>query len=66
MATESESASGKCSQLLLDAASPNCPVHLAGGKARNLWLLGQSERCDVPPWFCVTTASFGAFVEVRY
>ena len=49
---------------LLDPSSPSCPGHLAGGKGHNLWELGRMERCQVPPWFCVTTDAFSAFVEV--
>ena len=49
---------------LLDPSSPSCPGHLAGGKGHNLWELGRMERCQVPPWFCVTTDAFNAFVEV--
>ena len=49
---------------LLEPSSPSCPARLAGGKGRNLWLLGRGEDCQVPPWFCVTTDSFSSFVEV--
>jgi len=45
-------------------SSEHCNHILVGGKARNLWLLGQRVACPVPPWFCVTTEAFSLFVEV--
>ena len=50
---------------ILDPSSEQCDHYLAGGKARNLWLLGRRVQCQVPQWFCVTTEAFGQFVEVH-
>ena len=51
-------------QLVLDAGSVSCDQSLAGGKARNLWLLGQLVGCPVPSWFVLTTNAFTRFIEV--
>ena len=53
-------------QLVLDAGSVSCDQLLAGGKARNLWLLGQLVGCPVPSWFVLTTRAFTRFIEVCY
>lgn len=45
--------------------SESCEGNLVGGKAKNLWLLGQQVQCPVPPWFALTTAAFTAYLNVR-
>lgn len=51
--------------MILDFESEECSSTLAGGKAHNLWRLGQSlEQCKVPPWFCLTTEAFQLFIQV--
>ncbi len=52
--------------LIIDALSESCDHSLAGGKARNLWLLGKRvPTSQVPPWYCVTTEAFAQFVQVH-
>lgn len=51
-------------QLIVEPSSDRCDHALAGGKARNLWLLEKQVQCRVPPWFCISTEAFSQFVEV--
>ena len=37
--------------------------HTGGGKAWNLWRMSRLPFCRVPPWFCLTTLAFDAFVD---
>ena len=50
---------------ITDGQSDTCPQALVGGKARNLWMLGQLVNCSVPPWFAVTTDAFTRFMQVK-
>jgi len=51
--------------LIVDSLSVSCDHGLVGGKARNLWLLGQRVReSRVPDWFCVSTQAFTQFIQV--
>ena len=50
----------------LDSSSLSCDQLLAGGKAKNLWLLGQMVDCPVPPWFVITTSGFDHYIKVCF
>ncbi|XP_065843613.1 rifampicin phosphotransferase-like [Oscarella lobularis] len=50
--------------LIVDSSSNGANLSaIAGGKATNMSRLSQFAFCNVPPWFCVTTHAFDAFVE---
>ena len=49
-----------------EPCSETCEGSLVGGKAKNLWLLGQKvAAAPVPPWFVLTTEAFASFLHVR-